>query len=89
MEASARTVVSPQRLSERNMLHFLCGAVLGAGNGTRKNIPACAHEQQNNRTATGLRLPFHASAKVMDLDFNVLDIERLITEVEESPALYN
>jgi len=27
MEASARTVVSPQRFSKRNMLHFLCGAV--------------------------------------------------------------
>ena len=30
------------------------------GNGTRKNTPACAHERQNNRTATGLRLPFQA-----------------------------
>jgi hypothetical protein len=27
MEASARTVVSPQRFSKRNMLHFLSGAV--------------------------------------------------------------
>jgi hypothetical protein len=27
MEASARTVVSAQRISKRNMLHFLCGAV--------------------------------------------------------------
>jgi len=27
MEASARTVVSPQRFSKRNMLHFMCGAV--------------------------------------------------------------
>jgi hypothetical protein len=27
MEASARTVVPPQRFSKRNMLHFLCGAV--------------------------------------------------------------
>jgi hypothetical protein len=27
MEASARTVVSAQRFSKRNMLHFLCGAV--------------------------------------------------------------
>jgi hypothetical protein len=27
MEASGRTVVSPQRFSKRNMLHFLCGAV--------------------------------------------------------------
>jgi hypothetical protein len=27
MEASARTIVSPQRFSKRNMLHFPCGAV--------------------------------------------------------------
>jgi len=27
MEASERTVVSPQRLHKRNMLHFPCGAV--------------------------------------------------------------
>jgi len=27
MEMSARTVVSLQRFSKRNMLHFLCGAV--------------------------------------------------------------
>jgi hypothetical protein len=27
MEKSARAVVSPQRFSKRNMLHFLCGAV--------------------------------------------------------------
>jgi hypothetical protein len=27
MEASTRTVVSPQRFSKSNMLHFLCGAV--------------------------------------------------------------
>ena len=40
-----------------------CGGrtAVGGGNGTRKNIPACAHERQNNRT-------FQASANVMDLD---------------------
>jgi len=27
MEASARTVVSPQRFSKRNTLHFLCNAM--------------------------------------------------------------
>jgi len=27
MQASALTVVSPQRFSKRNMLHFPCGAV--------------------------------------------------------------
>jgi hypothetical protein len=94
MEASTRTVVSPQRFSRRNMLHFLCGAVRwphsgGGGNGTQKNIPACAHERQNNRTATSLRLPFQATANVMDLDFNISDSERLITEAEKRPALYN
>jgi len=68
-----------------------CGGrtAVGGGNGTRKNIPACAHEQQNNRTATSLRLPFEASANVMDLDYKIFDSERLITEVEKRPALYN
>ena len=49
----------------------------------KKNITACAHEQQNNRTATGLRLPFQASANVVDLDFKILDSERLIATVEK------
>jgi hypothetical protein len=33
-----------------------CGGhtAVGGGNGTRKNIPACAHERRNNRTATSL-----------------------------------
>jgi len=68
-----------------------CGGhtAVGGGNGTRKNIPACAHERQNNRTATDLRLPFQASANVMDLDFKIFYIERLITEVEKRPTLYN
>jgi hypothetical protein len=68
-----------------------CGArtAVGGGNGTRKNIPACAHERQNNRTATSLRLPFQASAHIMDLGFKIFDTERLITEMEKRPALYN
>ena len=68
-----------------------CGGrtAVGGGNGTRKNIPACAHERQNNRTATGLRLPFQASANIVDLDFKIFGSERLITEVEKRPALYN
>jgi len=65
-----------------------CTAV-GGGNGTRVNIPACAHERQNNRTATALRLPFQASANVVDLDFEIFDSERLIAKVEKRPALYN
>jgi hypothetical protein len=41
-----------------------CGGrtAVGGGNGTRTNISACAHERQNNRTATSVRLPFQASA---------------------------
>jgi len=34
-------------------------------------------------------LPFQASARIMDLDFKIFDSERLITEVEKRPALYN
>jgi len=68
-----------------------CGGrtAVGGGNGTRKNIPACVHEQQNNRTATSLRLAFQASVDIMDLDFKLFDSKRLITEVEKRPALYN
>jgi hypothetical protein len=89
MEASARTV-SPQRFSKRNVLHFLCGAVrCGGGNGTRKNRRACAHERQNNRAVTILRLPFQASAHIMHLDFKIFDSERLITDLEKRPTLFN
>jgi len=75
MEASARTVVSPQRFSKRSMFHFLGGAVVSGGNGTRVDIPACAHERQNNCTATSFRLPFQATAHIMDLDFMIFDRE--------------
>jgi len=34
---------------------------------TRRNIPACAHERRNNRTATSIRLPYQAIAHIMDL----------------------
>jgi len=90
MEASARTVVSPQRFSKRNMLHFLCCAVAA-----RRLAVAMEHEgtyllarTSGNRTAASLRLPFQASAH-MDLDFKVFESERLITGVEKRPALYN
>jgi len=63
--------------------------VAGGGNVTWKSISACAHKQQKNRTATGLHLPLQVSAHVMDLDFKIFDGERLITEVEKRPALYN
>ena len=53
---------------------------VGGGNGTRKNISACAHERQNNRTATNLRLPFQAFANILDVDFDVFHSERLISE---------
>ena len=61
----------------------------GGGNGTRRNMPACVHERLNNRTATSLRLPFQAIAHIMDRDFKIFDSERLITEVDKRPALYN
>ena len=77
-----------QRFSERNLLHFLCGGG-GDGNVTRQNVPAGADERQNNRTATSLRLPFQASSQIMDLDFKIFDSERLISEVEKRPTLYN
>jgi len=41
------------------------------------------------RPPTNLRLPFQASANVMDLDFKTFDSDRLITEVEKRLALYN
>jgi hypothetical protein len=63
-------------------------AVAG-GNGTRSNIPACVHERQNNFTATSLRLPFQAIAHIMDLDLKIFGSERLITELDKRPALYN
>jgi hypothetical protein len=66
-----------------------CRTAVGSGNGTRVNIPACVHERQNNRTATSLRLPFQATEHIMDLDFKIFDSERLITDVEKRPALYN
>jgi hypothetical protein len=50
---------------------------VGGGNGTRKNILACAHARQNNRTATSLRFPFQPSAHIMDLDFQIFDSEIL------------
>jgi len=58
-----------------------CRTSVGSGMQTRNNIPACAHKQHNNRMATSLRLPFQASAYIMDLDFKIFDTERLITEV--------
>jgi len=93
MQASSRAVVSPQRFSRRNMLHFLCGAVaaqrLAVAMEHEKNVPACAHERQNNRTAASIRLPYQAREHIMDLDFKIFDSERFITEVEKRPALYN
>jgi hypothetical protein len=74
------------------MLHFLCGAVAAlrlAMAMEHERTPACAHERQHNYTATGLHLPFQASAHIMDLDFEIFDSERLINEVEKRPALYN
>jgi hypothetical protein len=41
----------------------------------------------NNSTATSL--PFQVNAHIMNLDFKIFYDERLITEVEKRPALYN
>jgi hypothetical protein len=64
---SKRTAVSPLRFSKRNMLYFLRGAEWWPYGGWRwqgnaTNMPACAHERRNSRTATELRLPFQRSA---------------------------
>jgi hypothetical protein len=63
-------------------------SAVGGGNETRKNISACAHERQDKRTATNLRLLFQPSAQIMDLDFKIFDSETLITEEEKRSALY-
>jgi hypothetical protein len=59
-------------------------SAIGGGNETRKNIPACAHERQDNRTATSLGLLFQPSAQIMDVDFKIFDSEILITDEEKS-----
>jgi hypothetical protein len=58
-----------------------CCTVVGSGMQTRNNISACAHKWQNNRMAISLHLLFQASAYIMDLDLQIFDSERLITEV--------
>jgi len=87
MEASARTVVSPQRFSKRNALHIVCGSVT-AGAAQRLAV-AMQHKRTYllARTPASLFQPSQTSAH-MDLDFKIFDSERLITEVEERPALY-
>ena len=78
-------------LTQHASFSVRCGGrtAVGGGNGTRKNIPACAHERQYTRTAISLRLPFQASANVMDLDFKIFDSEGLINEVKKRATLYN
>jgi len=73
------------------MLHFLGGAVAAQRLAVQWNTKehACAHKRQNNRTATSLRLPFQASAHIMDLGFKICDSERLLTEVQKRTPLYS
>jgi hypothetical protein len=73
------------------MVRFLGGAAAAQrlAVAMEHNIPACAHKRQKNRAATRLRLPFQASAHFMDPDFKIFDSERLVTEVEKRPELYN
>jgi hypothetical protein len=68
-----------------------CGGrtAVGVCNGTRKNFTSCAHERYNNSTATSLCLLLQESAYIMDLDFEIFDSEKLVTEVVKRPALYN
>jgi hypothetical protein len=68
-----------------------CGGrtAVGGGDGTRLNITCLHTRAANNRTATSLRLPFQVNEHIMNLDFKIFDSERLITEVEKRPALYN
>jgi hypothetical protein len=89
MEARARTVVSPQRFSKRNMLHFLCGAVAA-----QRLAVAMEHTGTNllaptSGKTTALPPAFVCRSKqiVMDLDVSVCDSERIITEVQKRPAL--
>jgi hypothetical protein len=58
MEASSQTVVSPQRFSKCNMLHFLGGAVAAQRLAVQRNTNehACAHKRQDNSTHHGSRL---------------------------------
>jgi len=62
-----------------------CGGrpAVGSGKGTRKNIPSCAHERQNNRPATSLRLPFQANAHIMEQDFKIFKSVILLNEMEK------
>jgi hypothetical protein len=55
----------------------------------QKNISACAHEWTNNRTPASLRLPFQPTAHSVDVDFKNFYSEKLITEAEKRPTLYN
>jgi hypothetical protein len=82
-------------LTQHASFSVRCGGrtAVGGGNGTRKNthicLPARARLRQNNRTATSLRLPLQAGAHIMDIDFEIFDCERLITEVEKRRAPYS
>ena len=75
------------------MLHFPCGAVAA-----QRLAVAMEHERTYLLARTSgkttarppvFRLPFQASANVVDLDFKIFDSERLIAKVEKRPALYN
>ena len=91
MEVNARTVVSQQRFSKHNMLHFLRGVVA-----TKRLAVAMEHERTyllaRTSAKTTPRPPVvcvPTSPHIMDLDFKIFDSKSLITEVEKRPALYN
>jgi hypothetical protein len=79
---------------EHASLSVRCGAVAAqrlavAMNTKEQTCLRARAAKQPHCTATSLRLPFQAIAHITDLDFKYFDSERLITEVEKRPALYN
>jgi hypothetical protein len=81
-------VFSPQRFSKRNMLHFLCGAV-----SVQLLAVAMEHERtyllERTSGKTTARPIVCRSKQVHTSWIQIFDSERLITEVEKRPALYN
>jgi hypothetical protein len=74
------------------MLHFLCGAVAAqrlevAMEYERRYLLARTSGETTARSPVFSAVP--SKCTIMDLDFEIFDSERLITEVEKRPTLYN
>jgi hypothetical protein len=92
MEASTRTVVSPQRFSKRNMLRLLCGAVRCGSNAVAMQHKGTYLLAPTSGKTTARPPVFVCRSKqvvIMDLDVSVCDSDRIITEVQKRPALYD